>query len=91
MKDSYQTVTKGLKPLASQGSSRGSGIVNPVRPRLFTLKDAAVYLNRSVYSLREMVWKGKIPYIQEGANGKLWIDAGDLDKWIESNKKRTVF
>jgi len=32
--------------------------------RLYSIKDAAVYLGRSVCAVREMIWAGKLPYIK---------------------------
>ena len=57
-----------------------------VRPpkRLFTVKEAAHYLGRSVYALREMIWAGKLPYIKDGR--RILLDIRDMDAWAESNK-----
>jgi hypothetical protein len=39
----------------------------PKRPqkRLYTLKEAAEYLGRSDWAMRELMWKGAIPYVRE--------------------------
>ena len=58
-----------------------------IRPRLLDLRKAASYLGRSVYSLRELIWRGELPYISTGKGGKVFIDIRDLDSWIESNKR----
>ena len=58
------------------------------KKRLYNLKDAAVYLGRPVYGVRELVWSGRIPVIQDGR--KQYIDIYDLDKYIESNKKYEI-
>ena len=57
-----------------------------VQKRLFTVKEAAQYLGRSAYSMRSLIWSGKIPYIKNGEGGKIWVDRFDLDEWIEKNK-----
>jgi len=61
-------------------------ITNPVRQRLYPLKDAAAYLGRSVDSLRELIYAGTFPIIQEGERSKIWLDVHDLDKWIQQKK-----
>jgi excisionase family DNA binding protein len=61
-----------------------------IEQRLFTVKQAAAYLGRSVYGTRELIWKGVLPYIQDGRGGKVWIDRKDVDGWIEKNKRREV-
>ncbi len=53
--------------------------------RLLTLKEAGIYLGRSVYSMRTLVWKGAVPVVQDGR--KYWLDISDLDQYIESNKR----
>jgi excisionase family DNA binding protein len=65
---------------------KSQGISNPPSPRLLTLKLAADYLGLSVWALRERVWAGSIPVIQFPGGRKIWIDARDLDMFIEKNK-----
>lgn len=52
--------------------------------RLFSLKDASVYLGRSVWSVREMIWAGKIPYLKTGK--RIFLDIRDMERYIEENK-----
>ena len=59
-------------------------IRNPLRKRLFTIKEAAEYLGRSVYSMRSLIWAGKLPIVRQ--DKKIWICIHDLDAWIERNK-----
>lgn len=63
-------------------------IDNPVSQgpikRLYSVKDASVYLGRSVWALREMLWAGKLPYIKDGR--RVLLDIKDMDLWIESSK-----
>lgn len=56
----------------------------PITKRLFSLKDSAVYLGRTVWGVRELVWNGRLPVIREGR--KYYIDIKDLDAYIENNK-----
>ena len=68
-------------------------IDNPVRDRLskrlYNLKEAAVYLGRSVWAVREMLWNGKIPYVKDGK--RILVDIQDMDTWIDQSKTRTTF
>lgn len=53
--------------------------------RLYSIKDAAVFLGRSDWSVREMLWAAKLPYIKDGK--RIFIDIVDLEAWIERNKQ----
>jgi len=55
------------------------------RKRLYTLKDAAEYLGRPVWGVRELVWSGKLPVIQDSR--KMYLDIFDLDRYIDGSKK----
>ena len=66
---------------------KAHSISNPLRPRLLTIKQAAAYLGRGTDSLRELVYSGVFPVIQEGERSKIWLDIEDLNSWI-LNKKR---
>jgi len=58
-----------------------------VKKRLYTVKEAAVYLGRGVHGVRDLIWDGELPVIQRGEKGVQYIDVNDLDSWIERNKK----
>jgi len=60
-------------------------IERPVK-RLYSIKEAALYLGRSEYAVREMIWAGKLPYIKDGK--RILLDIYDMDEWIEKNKTR---
>jgi excisionase family DNA binding protein len=63
------------------------GITNPKIPiekRLYSVPEAAVYLGRTVWGVREMVWGGKLPCIRDGR--RVLLDIRDMNKWIEQNK-----
>jgi excisionase family DNA binding protein len=62
--------------------------MNPVEPlkRLYTIKEAGIYLGRSVYSVRELIWDGKLPCVRVGR--RIHIDIRDLDEFIEKHKVR---
>ena len=59
----------------------------PVK-RLYSIKEAALYLGRSVWAVREMIWAGKLPYIKDGR--RILVDIYDMDEWIEKNKTRFI-
>ena len=54
--------------------------------RLYSVKDAAVYLGRAEWGVRELVWSRELPVITSGRGGKQYLDINDLDEWIEKNK-----
>ena len=68
-------------------------IYNPVsqgiNKRLYSIKEAAVYLGRSIWAVREMLWAGKMPYIKDGK--RILLDINDMNNWIEKNKTQFTF
>jgi hypothetical protein len=56
------------------------------RKRLFTLKEAAVYLGRSEWGMRELIWKRAIKVVREPGGRKIFLDLDDLNAYIDSNK-----
>jgi len=62
------------------------GIHNPVRKRLFTLKESGNYLGRSEWGMRDLIWKQIIPVVKQPGSRKIYIDITDLDGFIEKNK-----
>ena len=60
-------------------------ISNPLRQRLFSIKDAAAYLGFSIRSIRNLVYSRQLPIIRLGT--KMFFDIKDLDLWIETNKR----
>ena len=57
--------------------------------RLYNLKEAAVYLGRTVWAVREMLWAGKMPYVRDGK--RILLDIKDMDEWIEKSKTRCTY
>jgi excisionase family DNA binding protein len=53
--------------------------------RLYGVKEAALYLGRSVTALREMIWAGQLPYIKDGR--RVLLDIEDMDAWIGQHKE----
>jgi len=62
------------------------GIDNPLRKRLFTLKEAAVYLGRGEWGMRELAWSGEIPVVKKEKDHKLYFDDYDLNSYIDRSK-----
>lgn len=56
--------------------------------RLYSLKEAAIYLGRTTYGVRELCWNGDLPFIQTKRNGKIWLDVTDLNTFIDRNKTK---
>lgn len=52
--------------------------------RLYTLKEAAIFLGRTLYSVRELVWARELPIVKHGK--KQWVDVQDLNNFIEKHK-----
>ncbi len=60
-----------------------------LQKRLYSIPEAAAYLGRSVWAVREMIWAGKIRYVKDGR--RQLLDIFDLDKWIEDSKTQFTF
>lgn len=58
----------------------------PVK-RLLPIKEASVYLGRSVTAVRELIWAGKLPCVR--IDRRIHLDIYDLEKVIEQH--RTVY
>ena len=59
---------------------------NPLCKRLYTLKEAADYLGRSVWGVRDLIWSQSIPVVKQHGSRKQYLDVNDLDEFIERNK-----
>lgn len=58
----------------------------PLNRRLYTLKEAAAYLGRSEWAMRDLIWKRLIPVVKGSGGRKIFIDVQDLDDYVERNK-----
>lgn len=65
---------------------KARGIHNPPCKRLYSLKDAAEYLGRSVWGMRDLVWSQAIPVVMQRGSRKIFVDIVDLEDFIEKNK-----
>jgi excisionase family DNA binding protein len=68
---------------------RSSESVQRPRKRLYTIDEAAVYLGRSPWAVRQLIWSGKIRYVRDGR--RILLDIVDMDKWIEDSKTQFTF
>ncbi len=68
---------------STQGVHR---MYSPVPKRLLSIKEAAQYLSLSVYTVRELIWSGVLPYIKREGGRKYLLDIRDLDDFIDSQK-----
>ena len=57
----------------------------PVVSRLLTLPEAARYLGCTLWSVRELIWKGRLPYTRFGK--RFQVDRRDLDDLVDREKK----
>ena len=56
--------------------------------RLFSIPEAAIYLGRSDWSVRRLIWNGDLPQVRAG--GRVHLDVRDMDEFIDSNKEQEV-
>jgi len=68
-------------------SQRAQGIESPMSPRLLPLKKASEVLGLTVWALRERIWAGQIPVVQFPGGRKQYIDARDIEAFIQANKR----
>jgi excisionase family DNA binding protein len=58
----------------------------PIAPRrLLTLPEAAHYLGCTLWSVRELIWKGQLPYTRFGK--RFQVDRRDLDELVDREKR----
>ncbi len=81
-------VTRSSKPKSKQTIREAHGISGPLSKRLYTLKEATQYLGRSDWSMRELIWAGKIPVVRPEGGRKIFLDILDLGDFIDQNKSR---
>lgn len=61
-------------------------ISNPVRKRLLSIKEAGEYLGRSIWAIRELQYKGILPYVR--FDRRIYFDIRDLDEVIDRHKEK---
>ena len=71
--------------VAAKLAERTQGGVAPVKPRLLSVEQAAIYLGRTKDAVQHMIGSGKLPTVRP--DRRVFIDVKDLDAWIEDNKQ----
>jgi|WetSurMetagenome_2_1015567.scaffolds.fasta_scaffold00348_20 excisionase family DNA binding protein len=56
-----------------------------ITPQLLDLKQAAIFLNRSPWTVAEMVRSGRLPFVPDGK--RKFIAVEDLHNWIRKNRR----
>jgi excisionase family DNA binding protein len=67
--------------LRNQAGDNGA---EPIRPRLLSVEQAAVYLGRTKPAIQHMIADGSLRPVR--SDRRVFLDKQDLDKWIEQNK-----
>lgn len=67
-------------------TTQGANGNQPPRQRLLKLKAAAEYLAMSSWKLRQLIWQGRIPVIQNEEGAPFLVDVRDLDRYVEKTK-----
>jgi len=71
---------------SNQVTERSHEISNPKQKRLYTVRESAEFLGRSVWAMRELIWGGKIPVVRTDGGRKIFVDIEDLVDFINHNK-----
>jgi excisionase family DNA binding protein len=75
-----------MQILTGNRSQKAQGIHNPLCKRLYTLKEAADYLGRSVWGMRDLIWKQELPVVMNSGGRKIFIDVQNLDAYVSDHK-----
>jgi len=67
------------------GTKRTIDEVPIVSQRLLTLPEAAHYLGCTLWSVRELIWKGQLPYTR--FRKRFQVDRRDLDELVDREKR----
>lgn len=78
------TGNHGLDALADAIAERVLERMRKGNGRLFDVNEAAQYIGRTPKALRHLIATGAIPAVRE--KGRVHLDRGDLDRWIEMRK-----
>jgi excisionase family DNA binding protein len=60
---------------------------SPVGPRLFSQREAATYLGISYWTLRDLTFRGDVPYVK--IRRRILVDRVDLDTYLDRMKVRS--
>ena len=73
-----QTVAETVALLARDGAAM------PVKRRLLSVEEAAVYMGRTEEAMQHLIGSGRIPTVR--IDRRVFVDLKDLDKLIEDYK-----
>lgn len=59
-------------------------MIETVSKRLYSVKEAARYLGRSPWAIRQLIWDGHLPQVRQGR--RVMVDVMDMDRFIEKHK-----
>ncbi len=55
-----------------------------ITKRLYTIPEAGIYLGRSKWSIRRLIWNGDLPSVRP--DRRVLVDVRDMDAFIEQHK-----
>jgi hypothetical protein len=64
---------------------RSPAAVDRPPKRLYSLKEAGMYLGRTEWAMRHLVNSGRVPYVR--IDSRIQFDIHDLDRVIDQNKR----
>ena len=73
-----EAVAETVSQLTRDGASA------PVKRRLYTVDESAVYMGRTLEAMQHMIGAGKIPTVR--IDRRVFIDVRDLDRMIDQGK-----
>ena len=59
---------------------------SPTDKRLYTIREAAAYLGRTEWGVRDLIWSREIPVVKGTSRRKNYIDIHDLEAYVTRNK-----
>lgn len=74
------------KTLTESVIQKAKRIRNPLCKRLYTIKEAAEYLGRAEWGVRDLIWKKEIPVVRGRGSRKIFLDISDLEAYVNRNK-----
>ena len=60
----------------------------PVQKRLYSIPEACIYLGRSEWSVRRLIWAGELATVRVGR--RVHVDIKDMDAFIDHHKEIEV-
>jgi excisionase family DNA binding protein len=70
----------------NQESKKARSTASPPGKRLYTIREAAAYLGRTEWGVRDLIWSREIPVVKGASRRKIYIDINDLEAYVTRNK-----